>query len=242
MDSYPFALGLHLLAGTSALLSFWFNAALRKGTPLHRRVGQVYLLSMLGVIVSGVPLAHALIGRGHPLSAMFLGYLIVLVSQACWNAWRAIRERARPERYFGAAYWSLTAIACVAGIGMIVLGVQVGATLFIVFGSIGVVSVPIAWASWRARANPRWWIREHYGAIVGCGVATHIAFLGIGLRRLLPGFDPGALQALAWFGPLGAAVLAAWWLNRRYGRAGLYRPKPAPVGGAPASATMRGTA
>src|SRR5690606_16814152 len=58
----------------------------------------------------------------------------------------------------------------------------------------------------------------HYGAMIGNGVATHIAFFGIGLRSLLPGVDPQLLQHFAWFTPLAGAFIAAWWLGRKYGR------------------------
>ena len=57
---------------------------------------------------------------------------------------------------------------------------------------------------------------EHYTAMLGNGVATHIAFLGIGLPRLLPAVDGTALHYAAWFGPLGAAVIAKWLLDRRW--------------------------
>jgi len=47
-------------------------------------------------------------------------------------------------------------------------------------------------------------------------VATHIAFLQIGLMRLIPDLGGALTQNLAWFGPLAAAFLAGWWLDRRY--------------------------
>ena len=56
--------------------------------------------------------------------------------------------------------------------------------------------------------------------MVGNGIATHIAFLGIGLPRLLPGVDGTALHYLAWFGPLVVAVIAKLMLDRRW------KPKP----------------
>ncbi|MCB1609706.1 MAG: hypothetical protein KDI71_22310, partial [Xanthomonadales bacterium] len=52
---------------------------------------------------------------------------------------------------------------------------------------------------------------------IGNGVATHIAFLGIGLRRLLPEADAGGLQLFAFTAPLLFAVIATVWLNRKYG-------------------------
>jgi hypothetical protein len=102
---------------------------------------------------------------------------------------------------------------------MIGIGVQVSAVLLMVFGSVGVL---VGWGGLRARrkaaGDPRWWLKTHYGAMIGNGVATHIAFLAIGINRLIPGIDPGLQQAVAWFGPLLVSVAAAFWLNRKYGR------------------------
>jgi hypothetical protein len=68
----------------------------------------------------------------------------------------------------------------------------------------------------RLTSTPRWWFVEHYTAMLGNGVATHIAFLGIGLPRLLPAVDGTALHYVSWFGPLLVAGVAKVLLDRRY--------------------------
>lgn len=219
MNSYSLAVGVHVGAGTLALLSFWCAGLMRKGTPLHRRFGQFYLLAMLIVIVSGVPLVLGLLARDKLISAAFLGYLLILVSNTCWNAWRAIRDRRDYRRYFGSIYWLLTALSALAGLGMIALGLSRGAPLLWIFGSIGVIGLLSAFAARRrAPHTPNWWLREHYGAMIGNGVATHIAFFAIGLRNAFPSVDPALQQNLAWFGPLLVSIVAGVWLNRKYGR------------------------
>ncbi len=219
MDLYPIAVMLHLVAGSLALLSFWTAGALRKGSPLHRRAGQVYLLSMLLVIVSGLVLVLGLLERGQLYGALFLGYLLILVSNSCVGALRAVRLKRDRAAYFGPLFWILHGLTATTGLGMIAVGWSIDATLFMVFGSIGLFGLLGGIRAWRrAPATPNWWLREHYGAMIGNGVATHIAFFGIGLRRLLPDVDPGMLQAFAWFGPLAVAIGAAIWLDRRYAR------------------------
>ena len=205
MDLYRIALGFHLIAGTLALISFWSAGLARKGSAFHKAVGKAYLLAMLVVIVSGVPLVFGLLARGQSVGAIFLSYLLVLVSTGCWSAWRAVRDRRNRRAYFG--------------LGVAAFGLQIGSLLLQVFGSIGPIAGIAALVSWRRSASdPKWWLKEHYGAMIGNGVATHIAFLGIGLRNLLPGIDSQLLQSFAWFGPLIGAVIAAVWLGRRYGR------------------------
>jgi hypothetical protein len=220
MTSYSLFVILHVIAGTASLATFWTAAALRKGSPLHRRVGHVYLWSMLAVLVTGVPLVTTLLARGQPVSAAFLGFLLLLTGNGCWSAWRAIRDRRDARRYFGVGYWALVGSTALGGTAIVALGLHGQHALLIVFGSVGLFAGFASLHSRRrARIDPKWWLKEHYGAMVGNGVATHIAFLGIGLSRLLPDVDFAVLQQVAWFAPLIGAAIATVWLNRRYGGA-----------------------
>lgn len=83
-------------------------------------------------------------------------------------------------------------------------------------------------------AESNWWLQEHYAAMVACGAATHVAFLSIGLGRLAraAGFAmPAWYGLLAWFVPLGLAVLATVLLDRRH-----RRPRAVPAAGQGAAA------
>ncbi|MFC3716180.1 hypothetical protein ACFONC_08455 [Luteimonas soli] len=220
MDAYRWFLFIHVAAGTVALATYWTAAAMRKGTPRHRLAGRAFLLAMLPVLASGVPLSLAIAERGRPLTAIFLGYILLLTGSACWSAWRAIRDRNHRERYFGPMYWIFAALVGVSGLGVAVMGTMIGALLFQVFGAVGVAAGVDSVVQWRrAPDNPRWWLREHFNAMIGNGIAVHIAFVSIGLRSVLAELDLVVVQYLAWFGPLVVAVVAAVWLNRKYGGA-----------------------
>jgi len=234
MESAQLPVILHVAAGTLALATFWTAGLVKKGTPFHRRVGQVYLLAMLVIVLTGIPLVLQQIARGQPIGALFLTYLLVLVGNASWFAWRAIRDRRDRAAYYGPMFWFVVVLTAVCGLAIIALGTQVGAVLLQVFGGVGVVAGIGAWTSWRRSASdPKWWLKEHYGAMIGNGVATHIAFFSIGLRGLLPDVDPQLLQHFAWFTPLAGAFVAGWWLNRRYGRPASARAQTSPSSSQP---------
>jgi hypothetical protein len=207
----------HIVAGSIALVTFWTSAYARKGGTLHRYSGRVYLIAMLGILITGVPLTLLNWARGNPVGAAFLGYLLVLVSYSCLAAWRAIRHKRDFQRYSNAVLKISAGLLAMTGIAVIALGVSKGAVILIAFGAIGPIT---AWQAFalirRGPVDGRWWLREHFGAVVGNGIATHIAFLGIGLSRLLQGIDLGIIQMLTWLGPLSIGLFAAYLLNKKY--------------------------
>lgn len=231
MSAYETIVLTHLATGSVALATFWLAAFARKGGPLHRAVGKVFLLAMLAVIATGVPMAINQFLQGRPIGGVFLSYLVVLVSTGCWAAWFALRYKREPARFYGRTNAVLSVLNLASGATVSIVGVVVGSVLLGGFGLVGVLAGIGGLRALRRASHPgNWWLKEHYGAMLGNGVATHIAFLGIGLRRLLPELDLGALQMLTWFGPLIVAVLAGIWLDRRYGRPPVVRRAAAATG------------
>lgn len=211
----------HVVAGTIALVLFWAAACLRKGSTLHRRAGQGYLLAMLVIIVTSVPLTALTWLRGFEVMAIFLGYLILLVALGCRNAWCAIRCRRDPARFASRGMIVLALLTGLAGVFVIATGLRHQAWVLVGFGTIGpIVLMQLIALTRRLRSDrapeQNWWLKEHYGAMLGNGVATHIAFFQIGLMRLFPNLETALLLNLAWFGPLAAAGLAGVWISRRY--------------------------
>jgi uncharacterized membrane protein len=228
MDAYRLTVYLHLAAGTLALVTFWSAALARKGSPLHIAVGRTYLLAMIVVLVTSAGLAAVFIARGRPAIGTFLAYLVVITATACWLAWRAIRNKRAPECYFGAGFHRLGWLNLGAGLLTFGIGVKLGISLLMVFSWVGILggAAMVRQARRPPSTKPRWWLREHYFNVLGMGVATHIAFLGLGLNRLLAPLGLQPPQMLAWTLPLVVAFLAGIWLDRRYGARGSVFPSP----------------
>jgi hypothetical protein len=218
MDAYRLAVYFHLAAGTLALVTYWGAALARKGSPLHVGIGRVYLLAMVVVLVTAAGLAVTFVLRGRPGIGVFFGYLVVITATACWLAWRAIRSKRSPAAYFGPGFRRLGWLNLGAGLLTFAIGLKLGVTLLMVFSWIGILGG--TGMLFQARRPPltdrRWWLRAHYFNMLGNGVATHIAFLGLGLNRLLAPIDVQPPQLLAWTLPLAVAFLAGIWLDRRY--------------------------
>lgn len=220
MSIYSTLALLHAGLGTVALATYWTAGLSRKGSPVHRAAGKLYLLAMIGLLAVALPMSLFILARGNEVAGAFLLYLLVITVTAVWLSWRAVKDKRDWARYTGPVYrglmWlNLASALAIAGIGLLLA--QSMQLIIVSFSGIGLFS----FFSMRRFArtppeDPRWWLREHLTAMLGNGVATHIAFLSIGLPKLLPMIAGPTLQNLAWLGPLVVAFVAGSWLTRKY--------------------------
>ncbi|HET8881525.1 MAG TPA: hypothetical protein VFM56_05065 [Solimonas sp.] len=208
----------HAATGTIALLSFWSAAAMRKGGDAHRFAGRVFLLAMCAIGATALPMAATQFARGNPVGGIFLTYLLVITASACARAWFAVRLKREPARYFGRWYRVAAFGNLALGAAVMALGLQHHAIVLSGFSIVGLALGAQMVRMARRAPPPRWAVVEHYRGMLGAGVATHVAFLGIGLTRLLPAYA-GTAQMLMWFAPLLVSLIAGAYLKRRYGSA-----------------------
>jgi hypothetical protein len=220
-------LALHVTVGAAALLAFWTAALARKGSAPHRLAGRLYLWAMWAILASAAPLSLGFFGRGQPLTGVFFLYLLVPVGTSVTVAPRAIRLKQDFAAFRGGLYGPLTWLQLGSGLAVVAAGAWFSQILLAIFGAVGVALSLRMLRLRRLGAPPAgWWLREHFTAMIANGVATHIAFLGIGLVRLLP--HDLAMQLrdlqLAWYAPLAAAGIAGTWLNLQHRRRFARRP------------------
>ncbi|UOQ64892.1 hypothetical protein [Hymenobacter volaticus] len=122
------ALGVHIAAGTIALLAGLVPMLGRKGGALHVRVGRVYTYCMVAVAATAVLLCVF-----QPLTQgrLFLTGVAVLSFYLSFTGWRAAR---RHSSVLQVADLALGAGSSVVGLSMIVVGVWLQAVLFAFFG------------------------------------------------------------------------------------------------------------
>ena len=220
MSLYKVVLALHGLLGVLALATFWLAGLTRKGSPMHRAAGRVYLAAMVALLVPALPLAIRILVLKSQVAGLFLLYLEVIVVTSVWVSWRAIKDKRDWARFTGPVYRGLAWLNIASGAGVLVLALFFAQHTKLIIASFSLVGLLGGRAMLRfARTpptEPKWWLREHLGAMLGNGVATHIAFLSIGLPKVLPMLAGPVLQNIAWLGPLSLAVVANFWLRRKY--------------------------
>ena len=220
MESYDYLKFAHAGIGALALLTFWTSGLTRKGSRVHTVSGKIYLLAMTGILLSAAGMLGGFAERHHPVAAAFLGYLLVITGTSVWCSWRSIRDKRDWTAYTGPVYKALMVLNGLSGLAIAYIGLFVTTQMQLVITAFSVIGIANAISMWRfAKASPgdpRWWLKQHFGAMIGNGVATHIAFLSIGLPKLLPMLSGPVLQNLAWLGPLTLSIIAGIYLNRKY--------------------------
>jgi hypothetical protein len=217
MDTRPIELVAHLVPGVVALATYWIAALARKGSAPHRFAGKVYLLAMVALLVPAIPLSWRVLQHFDTGFGVFLFYLLLITATALWQGWTAIVHKRDFARYTGAGYRRLAWANLLAGAGVLGLGLALLHPIFIGFSLPGLLGGRgMLKLAARGPAHPRWWMGEHLGAMLACGVATHIAFLSIGLPRLLPALAGEGMRVFAWLAPLAIALAMRLWLVRKY--------------------------
>jgi hypothetical protein len=230
MDAYRTLVIAHIAAGSIALITFWIAAIARKGSPLHKGIGKYYLLAMIGIVATALPMALVFIARGRIGIGVFLAYLVVITASGMWLSWRAIQLKRERAAFFNQRFRQVAWLNVISGLGVFAIGLKLGSGLLSGFCWVGVIiGIGMLRRAGKPPAMANWWLREHYGAMLGNGVATHIAFLGIGLNGFLASFGIPSLMLLPWFAPLLVAGVAAVYLDRRYGGRKAARPAATPL-------------
>ena len=211
---------MHAAIGTTALVTFWIAGMAKKGSPLHKTVGKIYLFAMVGILLSAFPLAIFIAINKSQVAGSFLLYLLIITSTSVWNSWRAIRDKRDWKRYTGPVYKGLMVLNLLGGLSIAAIGIFMAEFMQVVITSFSLIGLIGAYRMYQfqreAPTDPRWWMREHLSAMIGNGVATHIAFLQIGLPKILPMISGPVMVNVAWMGPLAVAVLAGFYLTKKY--------------------------
>lgn len=217
MSAYSMTVLMHSSLGAAALVTYWIAALAKKGSGPHKLAGKVYVVVMLGLLIPAVPLSINVFRHFSASFGAFLFYLLVITGTALWQGWYATHNKRDFSRYAGTGFRRLAWLNIASGLAVLGLGIATTSPIFLGFSLVGLVGGRSMLRLAKAGpSHPRWWMEQHLGAMLGCGVATHIAFLQIGLPRLLPSLAGPIMQNVAWLGPLVVAALARVWLGRKY--------------------------
>ncbi len=246
-------LQVHVVAGFTALVLFWIPAITRKGGRLHVRSGWLYVAAMTLVVITAMLLALgsfvaplAVRGITSPTAsqlelvpmfrnfATFLLYLALVTFSSGWHGLRVLRSKRDPAELRTPFNYAIHAACIIASVVVVILGIAQKSIILLVLSPIGFID-GFAFFKLVRRPSPDrmyWWF-EHFGAMIGTGIAAHTAFLVFGASRLWPQLHAdGPIGVIPWIAPTVIGIVAAAWLDRYYRRrfgAGVANLAPSPA-------------
>ena len=233
---------LHILLGAIALLLYWVPVVVRKGSALHISAGKVFYYLML--IVSGSGIILCLIGLYDPVGIYTSGKQLSAESIERMLAWRipvsqfllllslltwvSVRHaigvlKAKADRsllrrwYYQGPVFAMFPLA----IYVAYRGFSIGMPLLMIFAGVSLVTAStISWYVYQKAVSPRAWIIEHFGSMVGSGIAVYTAFFAAGGRRVLAEFLPDNWLLVSWLAApvigISALLLLTGYYKRKY--------------------------
>jgi uncharacterized membrane protein len=218
---FSVALVVHIVCGSLALASFPVSALVRKGSPLHRRAGWVFVLAIGAGTLSSLVLSGIRLSDDRPendAGALFLAYIAILTGNLAWFGVRALRGRLRQRRATDLVLPSLLALGAVTLGGF---GLHLGKPLYAAFAALGLALSAQLLAAWKRPPSTRLEsLLLHVGAIGGACTATVTALVVVNAGNL--GLGQGSLWA--WLTPPALGFVLV-----RGARLRLRRPASAPM-------------
>jgi len=217
MDTFVrFMLGIHILAGTIALLVAPIALLTVKGGPTHRRWGKVYFWAMAVVAVTALVV-------GFWRGLLFLMLVALFSFYFALSGYRVL-YRKRPDlgQRASSLDWTAAGIALAASAALIALGFiqptptfQRLSTVAKVFGVVGLIIAGLdVWQFLSPPEDKRAWWYKHMANMIGSYIAAVTAFSVVNFY-----FLPTTLRWL-WPTMIGTPAIAIWisYYKRRFSR------------------------
>lgn len=223
----------HVIVGFTGLAAFWFPVFARKGGTLHRKAGQVFMISGYWVTASAA-LSCSLItwkifteglaaqNTNALASLAFLAYLAWVTFVMLRYSVGVLRTKKDPTQLNTLGWRALAYSTLFASGLMIAYGALIPSDwsiLLFALSPIGFgIGIPMLRYMGGKVSSGRAWFYEHMSATLGAGTAFHTAFAVFGASRLFTMPSGGMLQVLPWVLPavVGTVGLTLW--KRHYQR------------------------
>ena len=216
---FEWLVGLHIATGAVGLVVIWIPVAGRKGGPLHRRAGTLFVQSMIatGFTAVGISLTtlydptgthphladHAVFSDPQVITTIFgwmMLYLATLTINLAWQGWLSLRNGTAHHR--NRAWHNLLSqlLLSVASANCLLTGITASEPMMMGISMVGFATVATnLWFIYKPNPLPRDRIKEHIKCLIGAGISVYTAFFAFGAVRLLPEL---ALQPGLWAIPL----------------------------------------
>ena len=212
MNPYSLFLALHIFFGSIGLFSGSLNLFLKKGGKRHRRVGRIFVFSMIATSIFALILSILKFNFFLLIIGIFTIYLVGTGQRYLFL--KKLNQDEKPKLID----WILTGGMGVVGIVFMGWGIFL---LFneksmgwapLLFGLIGLLSVRKDIENYSGKSKKRqYWLRAHIARIVGAYIASMTAFLVVN-QSFFPNFIP---EVIYWILPTFVLTpLIVYWIRK----------------------------
>jgi len=175
------------MIGVVVLTSFWVTAFSKKGGRVHRISGKIYLVGILVIIVSVIPMIVLALQQKNNGQAIGLAFLSVMTFVAAWIASQSIARKREIETYRNKMFVTLALALSAFGLVVLALNILHWSFLYIFFACTGLTLAGSMWfIIFKKEVNPGWHLSQHLNGVALLFAATHGSFLRFGLTKLIP--------------------------------------------------------
>jgi hypothetical protein len=220
----------HIGVAFTGLAAFWLPVLSRKGGSLHKLSGKVfagcaYLVNGSALVITALRLGQMLTGRVNIADdpeagglTVFLGYLAIVTLACIRHAIRVVETRRDPSTLRTPFQVVLAAATMLGSLVIALVAVLFWSRLSILFLLLSPAGLLLGGHMLRTMSrpstDPRAWVFEHMGAMLGAGIAFHTAFAVFGLGRLFGLAPQGTWWFLPWIVPAAVGVpIAILWIR-----------------------------
>lgn len=199
----------HVAAGVVALLAGLVAIVTRKGGGRHNKAGKVYVISMVFVVTTAVPLSVWIESWFLLAVAVFSGYLVVAGYRVITRRRADLTEPTGTDYATHGTMLAAGGTMVVVGGWRIVIGSPGLAPVLVVFGLIGASLAVRELRQLRALPSDRTpWFQRHIAFMGGGYIATVTAAVTVNLTMLPP--------LVRWLGPTAVGVPLTFYAVRKY--------------------------
>lgn len=183
---------IHIPVGTLSLILFWIPVGVKKGSPLHRKVGRYYYYCMWMVLVTAFLLCINNLMMGNYIAAAFLGYLSIITSYPLWYSYEILNQ----DKVWTHTYFQIRRIFSIlifiSSIAMFLLGAikfnfrNMGGVMAF-FGLLGIPAIRDILMTLEKANQKETKLKMHIQGTIISGIAAYTAFFAFGGSRFLMG-------------------------------------------------------
>ncbi len=183
-------LWIHIPFGTLSLILFWIPVGTKKGSPIHRKVGWYYYITMWVVVITAALLSVSNVIRGRYMSAMYLGYLAIITAYPLWYSYEILRQKTVWSDLYFTIRKIFVSIVFLSGLCMFLLGAikfqfQGMGTMMVFFGLLGVPAGRDIFMTRTKAMDKEGKLKMHIQGTIISGIAAYTAFFAFGGSRIM---------------------------------------------------------